>query len=149
MGFDVITWLILLLVFIVVEVLTLGLTTIWFAGGALAAMVAALLNAGAPVQISLFLLVSFALLFLTRPMAVRYLNQSREKTNAAGLIGRTCIVKEEIDNLKATGCVVIDGQEWTARCVNDKMVIQPERVVVIEEIRGVKLIVKEENQEGI
>ncbi len=143
MDFGVITWLILLVAFILIEIFTLGLTTIWFAGGALAAMVAALLKANVPVQISLFLLVSFILLFVTRPVAVRYLNQNREKTNAAGLIGRTCIVKEEIDNLKAMGCVVIDGQEWTARCADDKTVIPVDALVVIQEIRGVKLIVKE------
>ncbi len=146
MDFGVITWLILLLAFIIIEIFTLGLTTIWFAGGALAAMIAALLKANVPVQISLFLLVSFILLFVTRPVAVRYLNQNREKTNAAGLIGRTCIVKEEIDNLKAMGCVVIDGQEWTARCVDDKTVIPVDALVVIQEIRGVKLIVKEKEE---
>lgn len=143
MDLDVMIWLGLLLAFIIIEIATLGLTTIWFAGGALAGMIAALLQAGIPVQISLFLLVSFALLFLTRPIAVRFLNQNREKTNAAGLIGRTCIVKEEIDNLKAMGCVVIDGQEWTARCPDDRMVIPKDKIVVIQEIRGVKLIVKE------
>lgn len=146
MDFGVIAWLILMLAFIVIEIVTLGLTTVWFAGGALAAMIAALLKANVPIQISLFLLVSFVLLFVTRPVAVRYLNQSREKTNAAGLIGRTCIVKEEIDNLKAMGCVVIDGQEWTARCPDDKTVIQKDKLVVIQAIQGVKLIVKEKEE---
>lgn len=145
MNFGVIAWLVLMLIFVVAEIATLGLTTVWFAGGAFVAMLAALLDANVPIQISLFLLVSFVLLFLTRPVAVRYLNQTRVKTNAAGLIGRTCIVKEEIDNLKAMGCVVIDGQEWTARCPDDKTVIQVGKQVVIQEIKGVKLIVKEKD----
>lgn len=143
MNYGVIAWLILMLVCVVVEILTMGLTTIWFAGGALVALIAGLLGANVPIQVSLFLLVSFVLLFVTRPVAMRYLNKDRVKTNASSLIGRTCIVKEEIDNLKAMGCVLIDGQEWTARCVDDNMVIEEGKVVVIESIKGVKLIVKE------
>ena len=136
-----ITWLVLLIVLVVIELLTMGLSTIWFAGGALIALLAELIGAPVYVQVVLFIVVSVLLLFLTRPVAVRYLNRGRVKTNAESLIGRSAFVIEEIDNLKAMGCVSVDGQEWTARCVNDDTVIEKDKVVVIKAIQGVKLIV--------
>ena len=63
----------------------------------------------------LFSLVSLVLLFFTRPIAVKYFNRDRVKTNVESMVGRQAIVTEEIDNMKATGQVTVSGQEWTAR----------------------------------
>lgn len=141
MDYFGIIWLVLLVLLLVIEVATMGLTTIWFAGGALVALLANLIGLHEVIQVVLFLLVSGLLLALTRPVAIRYLNKDRIRTNAESLIGRTAVVIEEIDNLKAMGCVTIDGQEWTARCESDDHVISKDQVVVIRAIQGVKLIV--------
>ena len=92
-------WLTLFVILLVIEIFTLGLTTIWFAGGALASWVLALLNVSLPVQIVVFLVVSIVLLVLTRPVAVKYFNRKRERTNAEGLIGQTAVVTETIDSV--------------------------------------------------
>jgi membrane protein implicated in regulation of membrane protease activity len=83
-------------------------------------------------------------MFCFRKVALNLFNQNREKTNADGLIGKKGIVTEEISNLHATGQVTISGLEWTARSVNDEVTIENGSVVVIREIRGVKLIVEKE-----
>ncbi len=138
-------WLAVLIIMAVIEIVTLGLTTIWFAGGALVAFIASLLGAGLPIQIILFIVVSLLLLIGTRPIAVKYFNRDRVKTNAESLIGDSGIVKEEINNLQATGMVQVNGQEWSARSADDT-IIEAGKEVLIEEISGVKLIVKEKTE---
>ena len=108
-------WLGLLILLLVIEVATLQLTTIWFAGGALAAFIAAELGANSTVQWAVFLVLSFALLVLTRPAAMRYLSKGHVKTNADSLIGKTAVVSKEINNLAQTGEVMIADVSWTAR----------------------------------
>lgn len=98
-----IIWLLLFVVLIAVEIATLGLTTIWFAAGALAATIAAAFNAPVFIQIALFIFVSLVLLIFTRPVAVKYFNKDRIKTNAESLVGRQAIVISEIDNLQGIG----------------------------------------------
>ena len=139
-------WLVLLIVFLGIEVATLGLTTIWFAGGALIAILAAVLNAPVIIQIVLFFLVSLLLLFFTRPVAVKYFNKDRIRTNAESLVGRQAIVIEDIDNLESAGRVTVNGQEWSARSSDDRVKIAQGVVVTILAINGVKLIVREEQQ---
>ena len=107
-------WLIAMAVLLVIEIATLGLTTIWFAAGALVAFIAAALNLALWLQITLFIMVSLVLLFFTRPLASRYLNSKTTKTNAESLVGRTAKVTIAIDNLKPAGQVVVGGMEWTA-----------------------------------
>ena len=142
---DGIVWLIVFVVMIIIEIITLGLSTIWFAGGALVAFLASLAGAGIPVQVVLFLVVSFLLLAVTRPIAVKYFNKDRTKTNAESLIGAVAVVQETIDNLQATGRVQVHGQEWAARSEND-ITIEPGTEVLVEEIHGVKLIVKSKTE---
>lgn len=139
---EAIIWLGLVVVLIIIELGTLGLTTVWFAGGALVSCIAALLGAGVAVQVVLFLLVSVLLLVFTRPVAMRCLNQSRTKTNAESLIGREAVVTLEIDNLKSQGQVQVNGLEWTARASDSQETIAKDTIVEIEKIDGVKLIVK-------
>lgn len=134
-------WLVIVVVMAIIEIITLGLTTIWFAGGALVAFIASLFGAGLPVQIVLFIVVSFLLLAFTRPFAVKFVNKDRTRTNAESLIGKNAIVLSDINNLKAEGMVSVNGQEWTARTVDDT-IIAKDAVVEIVQIKGVKLIVK-------
>ncbi len=142
MGEMMIFWLVLLIVCIVIELPTMGLTTIWFAGGALVAILAALLHVPVFLQVILFLLVSLLLLFFTRPIAVKYFNKDRVKTNVESMVGRQAIVTSEIFNLQATGQVTVGGQEWSARSCDDQMRIPEGSVVTVVAIHGVKLIVK-------
>ncbi|MBE5933426.1 MAG: NfeD family protein [Lachnospiraceae bacterium] len=137
---DVIIWLILAAILIVSEIVSLGLTTIWFAGGAIIAAVLAHFGAHWIVQILVFAIVSFLLLILTRPIAQKHLMKDMEKTNIDGLIGTSGLVKETIDNTKSEGVVFLDGKEWTARSVNGE-VIEADCKVVVESISGVKLMV--------
>ena len=139
---EAMVWLILLAVFLVVEAITAGLTTIWFAGGALVAALAAYFGAGVVLQLLLFLVVSVVLLVFTRPLAVKYMNKDLEKTNVNSLLGKTAVVTQEIDNLAQTGQVRINDIEWTARTFDNSIKIPKGAVVEIEEVQGVKLIVK-------
>lgn len=136
-------WLIVFVACIVIEIASMGLTTIWFAGGALIAAVAAMIHAPLWLQIILFLAVSLILLYFTRPIAVKYFNKSRVKTNAESLVGRQAIVISEINNLQGIGQVTIGGQEWSARNVVEGETLPIGSVVVIRTIRGVKLMVEE------
>lgn len=143
-----ISWLALLVILLVIELITLGLTTIWFAGGALAAFLVSLIGGNLGVQIAVFAVVSVALLVFTRPWAVKYVNQSRVKTNADSLIGRIAVVTEEISNLAGSGQTQVAGQFWTARAKEDAEVIPAGAKVRILEIRGVKLIVEVDQEKN-
>lgn len=142
-----VTWLIILVALVVIELLTMGLTTIWFAGGALVATVAAVFGAPLLLQIILFLIVSAVLLYFTRPVAVKYFNKDRVRTNAESLVGRQAIVISEIDNLQGIGQVSVGEMEWSARTRQDGIVLPVGTVTVVVAINGVKLIV-EERKEG-
>ena len=134
-------WLLVLLVCIIVEFVTMGLTTVWFAGGALVALLAAALNVPVAIQVALFLGVSILLLIFTRPIAVKYFNKDRIRTNAESMIGRQAIVISEINNLEGIGQVTVSGMEWSARSIND-VEIPVGEVVIVRAINGVKLIVE-------
>ena len=136
-----ICWLAVFVLLIVIELATMGLTTIWFAGGAVAGFIASMLGANVVIQAVVFFVVSIVLLIFTRPFAVRYINSNKTKTNIDGLIGQEALVLEEINNIRETGCARLEGKEWTARSVDDS-VIPADTVVIVERIEGVKLIVK-------
>lgn len=139
---EVIAWLIALIIFLVIEAVTVTLVCIWFAGGSLIGMLAAALQAPLWLQIILFLLVSILLLIYTRPIAMKHFNKNREKTNASGVIGKQAIVTREIDNLHGEGQVTVGGQEWSARNTEGDKVIPEGTIVTVEEIKGVKLMVR-------
>lgn len=140
-------WLVILIVLIVIELMTMGLTTIWFAAGAFVAIFVALLGGPVWIQILIFLIVSILLLYYTRPIATRYFNKGREKTNVESLIGRECVVIHDIDNIQGTGTVKINGMEWTARAVKD-VKIPADAVVVVRAISGVKVVVEEVKEQN-
>lgn len=139
---DLITWISILILALVVEVLTMGLTSIWFAGGALIAVIASALGAPVWLQVLAFLIVSVLLLVFTRPLAVKYFNKDRVRTNVESLVGRQAIVLSTIDNIQGIGQVSVGGQEWSARSYSDTEKLEQGAVVIIVAISGVKLICK-------
>lgn len=134
-------WLLLIIILLVIEIITLGLTTIWFAGGALAAFILCLLDLHWKVQWTAFISVSFLLLIFTRPLAVKRLNNKTQRTNVDSLAGSLAVVTETIDNDKGTGSVSVNGQIWTARSVRTGEVFRSDEKVVVERIEGVKVFV--------
>ena len=142
-------WLGLFILLLVIEIITVGLTTIWFAAGALAALAANVLGANLIIQIIIFLAVSVVLLIFTRPWAVEHLNKNVEKTNVDSLIGENAVILEEVDNLKGTGKAMVNGLEWSARTEEDGEKIEKDTVVTIEKVQGVKLIVRRRKEEAV
>lgn len=140
-------WLAVMVIMLVIEIATLGITTIWFAGGALAAFFLAMLNVPFVIQIIVFLVVSLILLIFTRPVAVKYFNKDRARTNVEGMIGRQAIVVSEVDNLQGIGRVTVGGQEWSARTPRDGIVLPVGAVVIVKAVNGVKLMVEEREEE--
>lgn len=138
-----IIWLVVLAILLVIEFLTLGLTTVWFAGGALVAFLVSLAGGPLWLQLLLFIAVSVVLLLFTRPLAVKYLNKDVQKTNVDSIPGQKGIVTATIDNLKAEGQVTIQRMEWTARAKNGNT-IEKGKVVRVTAVEGVKLIVEED-----
>jgi membrane protein implicated in regulation of membrane protease activity len=138
---DAIFWIAALILFVVVEAVTVGLASIWFAIGALAALICALLHGPVWLQVVWFLAVSVATLVLTRPLVKKYMRGKAVPTNADRNIGRTAAVTERIDNLAGTGAVKIDGVTWTARSADENQTIEAGAMVTVREIRGVKLVV--------
>lgn len=143
----VIMWLAVLVILVIVELATMGLTTIWFAGGALIATVIAALEGPLWLQFVCFVVVSLVLLVLTRPVAMRYFNQNREKTNADSLVGKQAIVTLDINNLLGAGQVMLNGMEWSARSAKDDVKIEAGAVVVVKSISGVKVLVEPQEME--
>ena len=143
---ETIFWLVLFVVLLIIEILTMGLTTIWFAGGAIIAFLMAFIGFTLPVQIIVFLLVSTALLVLTRPIAIKFFNKERQKTNAESLIGQKAVVLECIDTIRGTGRAEINGMEWSARTDSTDEIIEPGTVVIIDGIQGVKLVVRKSEE---
>ena len=135
-------WVVLMIGFLIVEGVAPGLVSIWFALGALAALISALLGAQVWLQALWFVLVSVLALIATRPLAKKYVNSRTQATNADMLIGQECIVTETIDKLRGTGAVSVAGKVWTARTDEPEKIIEEGTVAVVERIEGVKLIVK-------
>ncbi len=133
-------WLIVFIACIVLEASSWALTSIWFAGGAVAACLLALIGLNSYIQMAAFVVVSFLLLYLTRPLALKYVNRRTVKTNVDSLIGQNAIVTADIDNDESRGTAIVSGQEWTARSA-DGSKIPKDTLVTIQAISGVKLIV--------
>ena len=143
-----IIWLLLVIVLLAIEIATVNLTTIWFAGGAIVAFISTFYGASATVQRTIFVGLSLLLLVVTRPIALKYVRNGKTKTNADSLIGRIAIVSKEIDNLSQSGEGMIADISWTARSLKETSVIAVGSKVKICAIEGVKLIVEEIKEEG-
>ena len=144
-----VAWMALVIIFLVVELITVGLTTIWLAGGALVAFILAAIGAGFGLQLAAFFVVSFVLIYFTRPFAVKYLNPRRTRTNSEGLIGEIVKVTKRIDNRAAEGTALVNGLEWSARAVSDDQIIEKDTLVKVVRIEGVKLIVEQVTDEQV
>lgn len=142
-------WLGIFIVLIVIELCTVGLTTIWFALGALAALLANILGAGLAVQIVVFLIVSIVFLVVTRPWALKYVNRKRIRTNYESEIGKVIQITEKVDNMNQTGKSIVDGQEWTVRSKNDRIILETGDRAKVVDISGVKLIVEKYEEEVV
>lgn len=140
---EAIIWVALIILFAAIEIATVGLTSIWFAGGALAALLCYALGLGVAWQIVVFFAVSLVLLFFTRPWAMKYLKPHLIKTNYEEAVDKNVCITETVDNLKGTGTAVLNGQEWTARAYENGKVFEPGMIVKVKEIRGVTLYVEE------
>lgn len=134
-------WMGVLIICIAAEAASMQLISIWFAVGALIALIAATLNVPISIQILLFVAISALLLASLRQLMSKFLKVKDEKTNADRIIGQSAIVTEQIDNIKATGQIKLLGQSWTARSINNT-VIEIGENVVIRSIAGVKAIVE-------
>lgn len=134
-------WLGLLLAFGVGEAISVGLTSVWFAVGALAALIVALFGGPLWLQIALFIVISLLCLAAVRPLAKRYLNNKVQPTNADRVIGAEAWVSEDIDNLHAKGAVTLNGIRWTARSADDSQIAAGTLVKVLR-IEGVKVFVE-------
>ncbi len=137
-------WLVAAVALSVVEIITMGLTTIWFAIGAVAALICALVGAPIWLQVAVFIVVSVVVLVLVRPIAAAHFNNRLKKTNIDAYVGRKLIAKTDIDNLHGTGKVDMDGSTWLALSSMDNVVIHAGEEVKVVEVRGAKLIVERE-----
>lgn len=133
-------WVAAIFVFLVVEALTAGLTSIWFAIGALAALISALFNAPIWLQLVWFFVISVIALIITRPLVKKFVNSKSQPTNADMVIGMEGIVTELIDNIAGTGAVAVAGKVWTARSTGGSN-IGLGTTVKADRIEGVKLFV--------
>ncbi len=139
---DPMIWIIAAVVFSILEAITLGLTSLWFAMAAVVALIAALLGAPFIVQVLLFIVASVLFLMVTKPLAKDLLKIGGERTNADRLIGEKALVMSEILPF-STGQVKVRGQMWSA-LAEDGEPIGANETVLIQSIEGVKLIVKRE-----
>ena len=143
---ETIFWLALMIILVVVEIATVGLTAIWFAGGSFVALLAHLLGLNIYVQIIVFIVASAGLMTFTRPWALKYFKPRLVKTNYETVVGENVCLTETVDNIKGTGTAVYRGQEWTARAYEEGKVFEAGTIVSVKEIRGVTLYVVESTQ---
>lgn len=143
MNYGLFIWLGVLIICLVIEVATLGLTSIWFAAGALVSMLLSTAGASFWVQFLAFAVVSIPLMIAVRPIAARFFNNKRIKTNVEEVPGKTGMVIEDINNIEGTGRVILEGKDWMARCENseDSPILKDTMVEVVS-VEGVKLIVR-------
>ncbi len=135
-------WLVASILMFIIEAVTVNLMTIWFAAGALAALIAALFGAQLWLQIIIFFAVTIVTLLAVRPLAKKYFAQKHhEPTNADAVIGKICVVTEDVDNLAFSGEVNCLGKKWSARSLNGEKINQGSKAKV-HSIEGVKLIVE-------
>ncbi|MEG0876564.1 MAG: NfeD family protein [Oscillospiraceae bacterium] len=136
-----IVWAVLIVVFLIVEGATAGLTSIWFALGSIAALISNFLGAEIWLQILIFVIVSIIALLCTRPLAHKYLNTKTQSTNADRVIGSVATITQRVDNFAGTGAASVGGRDWTARSVAGE-ILEPGTRTIITAIEGVKLIVR-------
>ena len=139
---ETILWLALMIVFVVIEIATVGLTAIWFGGGAFVALLGQLLGLNIYYQIILFVMAAAVLMIFTKPWVLKYFKPRLVKTNYESVVGEKVCLTEMVDNLKGTGIALYKGQEWTARAYDEHKTFEAGMIVSVKEIRGVTLYVE-------
>ena len=144
MNTEAIFWLVAMIIFLVLEMATISLVSIWFVGGSLAAFLVSFVVKKPWIEVLVFLGVSLVLLFLIRPLTRKFSVKQKDqiRSGAQALVGKRAIVTERIDNLHATGAIQVNGQFWSAKCMDDEETIAKDSVVVIREVDGVRLAVE-------
>lgn len=138
--FNAICWLIAMVIFLLFELATVALTTVWFAAGALVACIASLFIDSLFIQLLIFAGVSIVMLVLLRPSMTRKFNERTNKTNIDEWIGKRVRIIEKVDNKVESGCAVLNGQEWTARSQDESVTFDVGDMATVANITGVKLI---------
>ena len=149
MSTEAIFWLVVMILFLILEMITISLVSIWFVGGSLAAFLVSFAVSNIWIEAGVFLGVSLVLLLLIRPMARKLGVKQKDqiRSGAQALVGKRALVTETIDNLHATGAVQVNGQIWSAKAVDDDEIIRKDTVVMISEVDGVRLAVKKLERE--
>ena len=140
MNYPALVWFALLVVFLAVESSTVTLVSMWFAAGALVALILSLLHVELWIQVVVFFVVSSLLLAALRPIVKKYLTPKLVKTNVDSVIGSTGLVTQAIDNVKAEGQVKLGAMYWTARSVSGEPIAEG-TLIRVERIEGVKAFV--------
>lgn len=135
-------WLGVIIVTVIVEIISVGLTSIWLSGGALAALLICALGGHWGLQMAVFFIVTVILLAFTRPWALRFVESKKVRTNYEELIGREVRVTEPVDNRQGTGRAVYNGMEWTARAAEDDVLLDVDEMAKVVSVQGVKLILE-------
>ncbi|MGN1307745.1 MAG: NfeD family protein [Faecousia sp.] len=133
-------WIFMAVLFLVIELLTVGMVSIWLFAGSLAALLTAAIRLPIWLQIVIFLVVSCVCFVLLYPRLKKFVRKNHQATNADMALGKTAVVVRRIDNIEGTGAVSIDGKTWSARSADDSA-IEPGTYVTVDRIQGVKLIV--------
>jgi len=139
-------WCILIVICLVLETITLAMTTIWFACGGIAALIVSLISGNIVIEFVVFVVVSLACLFLLRPSVVRRFNNRREKTNVDAVVGKTVRVVEPVNNIDGTGSVSIGGVTWTARSEEGAGEIPAGVLAEVVGVQGVKVIIRKKEE---
>ena len=137
---EAIIWLVLMVVFLVLEATTVAMVSLWFAAGALVALLVSLLHLKIWIQVVLFCLVSGVLLACLRPMVRRHFTPKLTRTNVDAIVGTKGMVTAEIDNVCAAGQVKLGSMEWSARS-SDGRIIPVGTMIQVDRIEGVKAYV--------
>lgn len=144
----VFVWLVIAVVLGIFEAATVALVSIWFAIGAVAAMVPAYFNAPFWVQILVFILVSALCFVFTRPFFKKIIRVNKQPTNVDRLVGQEGVATDDIENIECRGKVFISGLTWSARSETGELIPQG-AVVTVKKIEGATLVVKRKNFEEV
>ena len=139
-------WAVVVIATIVAEMLTVGLVAIWMTGGALLAMAAAWFGGSLELQLVCFFGATLALLYWTRPFAVKFLNKKRSRTNVEETIGSEVRVIERVSNSDQTGKVNYKGMEWTARAVDDADIFEVGDFGIVDAVEGVTMRIQKKQK---
>ena len=144
----VFVWLVIAVVLGIFEAATVALVSIWFAIGAVEAMVPAYFNAPFWVQILVFILVSALCFVFTRPFFKKIIRVNKQPTNVDRLVGQEGVATDDIENIECRGKVFISGLTWSARSETGELIPQG-AVVTVKKIEGATLVVKRKNFEEV